>query len=389
MASPRTSAPAHPLRLLVAAGLVTAATVSVLPAGIGHADPAPTIQQVEQRVDELNLRVDTAVEDYDQAQIALTAAQRASAAAQVRVARAQAELDAHQQEMGVMLASTYRSGGNDQLASLVATSDPQQFLDRASSLDRIARSQSDQLAEVTTARTRLAEAKVAAQAELDAQKAQTERMASRKTEIEKTLQEQQALLANLKEEERRRLEAARQARLAAERRAAAAAQAQEKARLAAEARASRKRPTVTSTQAAPSTSTSTPSAAEPDSSSAAPVGASSGRASAAVAAAYSRLGSPYVWGASGPSTFDCSGLTMWAWARGGVSLPHSSQAQYSSGRHVSQSEIQPGDLVFYGSPIHHVGIYVGGGQMISAPHTGTVVKVQSAFRSDYVGAVRP
>ena len=388
MASPRTSAAVRPLRLLVAAGVATAATVSVLPAGTGRADPAPTIEQVEQRVESLNLRVDNAVEDYDQAQIALTAAQRASEAAQARVARAQTELDAHQRDMGVMLASTYRSGGGDELASLVATSDPQQFLDRASSLDRIARSQSDQLAEVATVRARVADARVAAQAELDAQKAQAARMADRKAEIEKTLQEQQSLLDNLKEEERRRLEAARQARLAAERRAAAAAQAQERARLAAEARASRGRataaqaPTV-SAPSAPAVSTSS-SAPAP-----APAGASSGRASAAVAAAYSRLGSPYVWGAAGPSTFDCSGLTMWAWARGGVSLPHSSQAQYGSGRHVSQSEVQPGDLVFYGSPIHHVGIYVGGGQMISAPHTGTVVKVQSAFRSDYVGAVRP
>jgi cell wall-associated NlpC family hydrolase len=80
---------------------------------------------------------------------------------------------------------------------------------------------------------------------------------------------------------------------------------------------------------------------------------------------------------------------MWAWARGGVSLPHSSQAQYDSIPHVAQSDVQPGDLVFFGSPIHHVGIYIGGGQMISAPHTGDVVKIQDAFRSDFVGAGRP
>jgi cell wall-associated NlpC family hydrolase len=80
---------------------------------------------------------------------------------------------------------------------------------------------------------------------------------------------------------------------------------------------------------------------------------------------------------------------MWAWARGGVSLPHSAQAQYDVLRHVARSDAQPGDLVFFGSPIHHVGIYIGGGQMISAPHTGDVVKIQDAFRSDFVGAARP
>jgi cell wall-associated NlpC family hydrolase len=80
---------------------------------------------------------------------------------------------------------------------------------------------------------------------------------------------------------------------------------------------------------------------------------------------------------------------MWAWARGGVSLPHSSQAQYDVINHVAQSEVQPGDLVFFGSPIHHVGIYIGGGQMINAPHTGDVVRIADAFRSDYVGAGRP
>jgi cell wall-associated NlpC family hydrolase len=79
---------------------------------------------------------------------------------------------------------------------------------------------------------------------------------------------------------------------------------------------------------------------------------------------------------------------MYVYARAGVYLPHSSGAQYGSGRHVSRSELRPGDLVFFGSPIHHVGIYVGGGQMIEAPHTGAVVRYAGVDRSDYVGATR-
>lgn len=115
----------------------------------------------------------------------------------------------------------------------------------------------------------------------------------------------------------------------------------------------------------------------------------SGRGGAAVAAAESVLGRPYVWGASGQSSFDCSGLTMWAWAHAGVGLSHSSSAQYGSGAHVSQSALQPGDLLFFYSPISHVGMYIGGGQMIHAPHTGDVVRIATPMWSDFVGAVRP
>jgi cell wall-associated NlpC family hydrolase len=112
-------------------------------------------------------------------------------------------------------------------------------------------------------------------------------------------------------------------------------------------------------------------------------------AATAVATAREQLGKPYEWAAAGPDSFDCSGLTMYAWAKGGVSLPHSSGAQYSSLPHVARSQLQPGDLVFYGSPIHHVGIYEGGGVMINAPETGENVRRDSIARSDYVGAARP
>ena len=92
------------------------------------------------------------------------------------------------------------------------------------------------------------------------------------------------------------------------------------------------------------------------------------------------IGVPYVYAGASPETgFDCSGLTMWAWAKGGKSLPHSSKAQYSMSAKIPVSQLQPGDLVFYGSPISHVGLYIGGGQMIHAPHTGDVVKVSSIY----------
>lgn len=117
--------------------------------------------------------------------------------------------------------------------------------------------------------------------------------------------------------------------------------------------------------------------------------ASNGNAQAAVDAALSQIGKPYQWGAAGPDSYDCSGLTLWAWAHAGVSLPHNSGAQYAATPRVAQSDWQPGDLLFYGSPIHHVGMYIGGGRMVEAPYTGSQVRVVSPYRSDYVGAGRP
>lgn len=100
------------------------------------------------------------------------------------------------------------------------------------------------------------------------------------------------------------------------------------------------------------------------------------------------IGAPYSWGADGPNSFDCSGFTMFVYRQVGVYLPHSSRAQIGCGERVSRSELAPGDLVFFGSPIHHVGIYVGGGMMIHAPHSGAYVRIDP-LHSNYAGACRP
>lgn len=113
------------------------------------------------------------------------------------------------------------------------------------------------------------------------------------------------------------------------------------------------------------------------------------RAQVAVDAALSRVGKPYQWGGAGPDSFDCSGLMMWSWGQAGVSLPHNSGAQYAATARVDSSDWQPGDLLFFGSPIHHVGLYIGGGRMVEAPYSGNTVRVNSAYRSDYAGAGRP
>ena len=102
-----------------------------------------------------------------------------------------------------------------------------------------------------------------------------------------------------------------------------------------------------------------------------------------------QVGDAYVYGAAGPSAFDCSGLTMVAWAQAGVGLPHSSSAQIGSGTHVSESQLQPGDLVFYYSPISHVGMYIGNGMIVNAENPSAGVKVAGVNSMPYSGAVRP
>jgi cell wall-associated NlpC family hydrolase len=108
----------------------------------------------------------------------------------------------------------------------------------------------------------------------------------------------------------------------------------------------------------------------------------------ALRAALTQRGKPYVWGAAGPDSYDCSGLVMWAFAQEGISLPHYTGDQWNAGMHVSRADLEPGDLVFFFADISHVGIYIGNGLMVDAPSTGQVVQVQAVFWDEYVGAVR-
>ncbi|WP_067466982.1 C40 family peptidase [Actinomadura macra] len=113
-----------------------------------------------------------------------------------------------------------------------------------------------------------------------------------------------------------------------------------------------------------------------------------GKGAQALRYAMTKIGRPYVWGAAGPSTFDCSGLTMWAYKQVGINLPHYTGSQYNAGTHVSEDQLQPGDLVFFHSDLHHMGMYVGGGKMIHAPHTGDVVKIAPIAGRPFAGGVR-
>jgi peptidoglycan DL-endopeptidase CwlO len=251
------------------------------------------------------------------------------------------------------------------------------LLDRLDTARRVSRQDAKVLGDVRDFRrevglrqVRLTKAR-AEQASLVAQRAADKRS------IESKLAQQQSLLSSIKDEiaKLQAAERARQARLAAEARARLLQQQHEQREAAAAAALA---------ASYPSGTLSTDSGVIP-----ADVPPPSHGNVVGIALQY--LGTPYVWGASGPGAFDCSGFTMYIYAQVGVSLPHNAAAQFGYGVPVDRSQLQPGDLVFFDG-LGHVGLYIGGGQFVHAPHTGDVVKISSLYESWYastwVGARR-
>ena len=271
-----------------------------------------------------------------------------------RIAEQTAIIDDLQASLDTRAGSLYRTGRLSFLEVLLGASDFEQFAATWELLLDINERDARSIAALGEARAKTEEARD----QLAVQEAEAatvvERMAENKAFIESRLAERRRMLAGL-EAEIARIEAAEHAR------AEAAARAVSVSRFGA--------PGV------------------PDRSFPPPTRAAR---SEVVSIAMRYLGAPYRWGASGPNSFDCSGFTLFVYRQVGVSLPHSSRAQFRVGERVSRSDLQPGDLVFFGSPIHHVGIYVGGGRYIHSPRTGDVVKVSPlSSRMNYTGATRP
>ena len=355
---PRRPQPAgqRPAARLTSVVVAALAALAILPADGVRAEPAGSVAEARRELNALNVEVDRVVEDYATTRIALADARRRAAAAMAKVSREEVKLVAIKADLSEMIGAIYMSGGGDQLVSLVTTASPTDFLDRASTLDVMARNRASQLRAAAAARRRLRAEQIRATAAEQAAAGVAGRADRTRATIEAKVARQERLLNQLETAQARRDRLAREARLDREARLARQARLQ---------RVSRDRETPVYT------------------------GSAEGRAAIAVRAAYAQLGKPYKWAADGPDSFDCSGLTMFVWAKAGVSLPHSSRAQRNSGRSLSRGEIRPGDLIFRGRPtIHHVGIYIGDGRMIAAPQTGDVVKVQPAFAGEYVGAVR-
>jgi cell wall-associated NlpC family hydrolase len=331
------------------------------------------ITSAQAQLHALDAQAETASEHYDAARMALAAAQQKAGGAQRRLAEATATVRTLQAKVAAFAVAAY-SGDTPNPVVTLTTGTPATFLDRMSSLQAVSQTQGDDIAAVTAADRAQQQAKVDAVAALAGAKRAASAMAADRNQVLAAAAKEKTILSGLQAKEAAIIKAARAARQRAARIAAQRAAAALQARQAAAASAVRQ---ITTQPVAP------------------PHISGSGGASTAVAWAYKEIGKPYQWGAAGPNSFDCSGLTMFAWAHAGVSLGHYTGDQWNEGTHVAASQLEPGDLVFFAynthepSSIHHVGIYVGGGNMIEAPYTGADVRVSPYNRPDFIGAVRP
>ncbi len=341
------------LSLTVASALSIAA-IALVPS-TGSADPNVSIEEVQQRVDDLYHQGEEATERAHDITLKVQAARASLDRLRADIRMKEREFAGLREVLADAAAEMYATGGIDPSMQMMLASEPDDFLLQAQSLDQVLRSQDADLRRAQVAQLELAQDKARADQELvKLRELQVQAKKEREAAHDKLVQAQQ-LLSRLKAEERERLAAIQ------ERRAAQAA-------------------------AAARSSVSTPSSSVP-----APTSSGSGRGSTAVAYANAQVGKPYVFGASGPSAFDCSGLTSAAWAQAGVSLPHSAAAQYGVTSRVDAGSLQPGDLLFFYSGISHVGMYVGGGMMVHAsnPSTGVErVPLAGYWMSVFVGGGR-
>jgi cell wall-associated NlpC family hydrolase len=344
--------PAHRalLTLAVAGGVVLAP----LPVSAAPDDPS-TSRQAAALVADRSHDLEVVSEQVNEARERLRLQKDAAAAAADRVDDAVAALADARDKVRTVARSAYTGRTLSGLQVMLASNSPADLMDRVGTLDTIARYNDGVLDDATDAGARARDAREAA----DAAAVEAAALVRRVTAQQKSLDEQ---VAAYKADYDRLLGEERAAREAAER-AARERAAQERA-----SRAERAAP-------APRTASSVRQAAPPAASLPSVPGGGSAAARAAVSTALSQVGDPYVWGAAGPSAFDCSGLTQYAYAAAGVSLPHSSGMQAQLGSSVPMSAMAPGDLLFFFSPVSHVALYVGGGRMVHASTYGEPVKV--------------
>ena len=326
------------------AGSVLAVGLVVSVCSVAAAAPQPTIAQVQHRLNQLNTQADQVGQQYDQAMQELASANQRLTLVNREAARYQQRFQSMRVAIAQIAATAYEEGNLTSPAALLTSGDPQQILNQSSILLELSANNSAAMNQFLAAARQLTGAQQSARRVEAGMVTLKDNLANRKRSLAKLRAQQETLLAQLTPVQ--------------------------------QAAASPGGQTTTTT-----TSTTPPSYKGPTST----------QAGKAVAFAYAQIGKPYEWGATGPSSFDCSGLTMSAWAAAGVSIPRISYDQMSELPSVSTSALQPGDILgFAGNS--HVGIYVGGGYLIDAPQTGEDVEkvaLSGWYQSELDGAVRP
>ncbi|MCX4982925.1 C40 family peptidase [Streptomyces sp. NBC_00572] len=349
--------------------LASAATATLFE-GSGHAEPRPTTAQVKEKVDRLYEEAEVATERYNGAKEKADEARAAFERLRDEAARRTQRLNTARDGLGAMAAAQYRSGGLDPAVQLALTSDPDRYLERAALAEKAADRQAAAVSAVRRELAAVRQLRAESTGRLDALRGHETELRRQKAAVLGKLQAARTLLARLTAEERARYEAAEAGRDGSDRDGSG---------------------TTAGTSGTGGTATAATATTRADRSSGGdrgPVTAPNARAAQAVSFAHAQLGKPYVWGATGPSAYDCSGLTQAAWRAAGVSLPRTTYTQINAGRRVSRSQLAPGDLIFFYSGISHVGLYIGGGQMIHAPRPGAPVRVAPIDEMPFAGATR-
>jgi len=381
----------RPLVTIMSAAGAALVAAALLPAVAGQAAQPTTVAQAEAQLDALNNQAEIASEQYNGAQERLTQALQTASAATAAAGRAHSDVVTEQGKVGALAAESYESGGLSQgLAIILNTTDPSQAMTRVSMLQQLSTSQSSLLAAAQTADQVYQQSSAAAsQATATAAKLSAD-LAQKQAQINAALAQSKQVLATLTAAQRAQLIAAQKAKDAADQAKAQIALAAFNKAQAAQAAAARS--AASRTAAARAATAAAAEAANKTLIKTVALPQSSGGSSVAqraVTAAITRLGDRYVFGATGPTRFDCSGLVQWAYRQAGISTTHYTGTLYNDYRHIPESQLKPGDLVFFYRDHHHVGIYIGNGLMINAPHTGDVVRIASiAGHGYYSGAVR-
>ncbi len=320
------------MRNRIRLGAVTLSmTVFISLAGQPVSQAAQTLAQVQAQVIRLEEEATSAAEGAQEAKVKLAALTRSLEGIQAKAAIQGKTVDEISKTLGIIAVNQYKSGTLSESLELLFSTDPTLYLSAAGSLDAITRQKGVQLRKFQSAEQQLNATSLTVSDRLAQVKAVQKRLAERSAVAVKKLAQAESLLAKLKKEDRERL-----ARLA---------RAREDADQASSLAAAKKLSGV------------------------------SGRAGSALKFALKQIGDRYVFGADGMIYWDCSGLTMRAYQTAGVSLPHSSAAQARMGKSIPFSQKKPGDLMFFGRPVSHVGIYLGGGKMVHAPRSGSRVKI--------------
>ena len=345
--------------------------------GTGTNTGKPSLTDVKDKVDALYRQAGSTTQKYNSAK-EKTDRQREKADRTLdQVAGRTAELNDARRVLGTYATAQYRTGGISPTATLLLTKDPQGFFQQTHLMERMTGRQKAAVGEYQKRQRAAGEKRAEAAGELSSLASSQKKLRSSKREIQSKLSEAREMLAKLTAREKARL-----AEIERKKRTEARQKAKERAeRERREAERERREGGGPDREQG--------GGSDPGSGSGTPGSSYTAKAQKVIAFAKKQLGKPYVWGATGPNSYDCSGLTQDAWKAGGVSLPRTTWDQVKVGTKVAKSAMKPGDLIFFYDDISHVGIYVGDGRMIHAPKPGAKVRYESVDYMPFHSAVRP